>query len=119
MIESELYEHIRSSVPLVGGRVYANIMAQDTQKPALVYTVIKEDVRTGVVSCASDDGSRNRREWMIHTYHESYSANKEVKEEVVAALRSFGHAVFDISIEDGFDEETELYVQLIKFYTGR
>ena len=115
MIEQDLYAHLVAQVPTVEGRVFANIMAQDTPKPALVYTVLTETPAR--LSSACDD-ARNGREWMIHIYHTEYMANKTVKTEVTAALRSFATAVHGIVIEDGFDEESELFVQIIQFKTG-
>lgn len=117
MIEQRLWEHLKLNVPSVSDRVYANIMAQSVSKPALVYTVIEEAVKVSMGSGCNSD--RNRRYWEISSYADAYLLNKNVKEEVVAALKSFEVGVTNIKIEDGFDTQEELYVQHITFNTGK
>jgi len=114
MIETKLWDHLKLNVPSVSSRVFANIINQDTPKPALVYTVGIEI--PGTMTCSSD---KNYREWEITLYGESYSQNKDIKEEVVTALKSFEVDVMGIAIEDGYDTEAELYAQHIQFTTGR
>lgn len=113
MIETELYEHLKTNVPLVEARVFANVMHQDTQKPAMVYTVNFEK------SDPSLDGDCDdvTIDWQIHIYGEEYLSNKLVKNEVKVALKSFNYDVQDVVVQDGFDTESELYVQIINFKT--
>jgi hypothetical protein len=115
MIEQDLYEHLKASVPLVGGRVFANVLHQDTIKPAMVYTVISEKSDDSLLMhCADADVTID---WQIHIYGDAYLANKLVKNEVKSALKSFAHHVEDVVVQDGFDQETELYVQIVNFIT--
>lgn len=115
MIEVEIYEHLKANVPLVGERVFANIMHQDTLKPAMVYTVISESSDTPLSADCTDEDVTIA--WQIHICGEKYHDNKLVKNEVKAALKSFGHGMQDIVVEDGFDTESELYIQIVNFIT--
>lgn len=115
MIETLLYEHLKTSVPLVGGRVFANIMHQDTAKPALVYLVTSERPHMSL----SPECLGSEMEWVIYSYAEAYTQNKEIKNEVIAALKSFSPRAKEIQVSDGFDEESELFVQVIKFKTNQ
>ena len=113
MIEQDFWQHIKSNVPLVDGRVYANVIEQEAPKPAIVYMVQKEIVRG---SCSSDN---RYREWLLHIYAKEYLEAKEIKEQVVIALKSFAVNVQNIEVSDAFEEEAELFVQVIKFNTGK
>ena len=115
MIEQELWEHLKNSVPLVEQRVYANIIAQTTAFPAMVYTVTKE-LATGGPGCADNN---RYREWNITVYAERYLLAKEIKEQIVVALKSFANNVYNIEISDGFEETHELFAQIVNFKTGR
>ena len=113
MIEQELFNHLVVNVPSVSGMVFANILHHDTEKPALVYNVMQE-TSVKSFSCGYDDVDT---EWVIHLYHTEYLKNKEIKNEVKDAIASFPNTVGDITVEDGFDEESELFVQIIQFST--
>jgi len=115
MIEAYLYEHLKTNVPLVGGRVFANILHQDTVKPALVYTVISETPSVSLSGDCSDE--ETERQWEINIYADEYFLNKKVKNEVKVALSSFSHRVADVVIEDSFDMEAHLFVQVVNFKT--
>ena len=113
MIETDLYEHLKASVPLVNERVYANVLRQDVDKPAMVYTVVSERSTPSLgLEC-----EEVVIDWQIHIYGDAYHANKLVKNEVKAALKSFSHHVLDVVVQDGFDEDEELYVQIVNFKT--
>ena len=114
MIEIDLLNHLGENVSSVNGRVFANIMHQNTQKPALVYTVTREEI-SGGIKCV--DSNKRDRDWVIYIYSDRYIEAKEIKNEVADALRSFQHVVKNIIAEDGFDEEAELFVQIITFKT--
>ena len=117
MITAKLWEHLKLTVPSVNDRVFANLMAENTPKPALVYTVVKELVRVNMGGACSSD--RNFRTWEITAYAEGYAQNKSIKDEVVSALKTFEYDVTGIEIEDGFDTQSELYAQHITFNTGK
>lgn len=114
MIEVSLYEHLKSNVSLVEERIFANVMHQDTPKPAMVYTVTEERPHVSL----SPECLGSEVDWVIHIYAEKYIDNKNVKNEVVAALKTFDPRAKEIKVSDGFDEESELYVQVIQFKTN-
>jgi len=111
IIEERLYNHLVANVPSLSGRVFANIMHQDTAKPAMVYTV-NEELTRQEFSCSEIETS-----WVLELYHHEYLSNKEIKNEVKQAVASFPEFVGDIAVEDGYDTDSELYVQIIQFKT--
>lgn len=117
MIEIDLLNHLKANVPSVSQRVFANVFHQNTEKPALIYTVLSEQIAPSLGGGCTD--KINHREWVIHSYAEGYAENKEIKNEVIAALKSFDPIVSGITVEDGFDEQSELFVQIITFQTGK
>ncbi len=117
MIEIDIATHLKDNVPSVGGRVFANVIAQDTPRPVLVYTVVSERVSGGLSGACDHD--RNARSWDITVYAEGYLEAKNIKNEVTAALKSFSYTAKNITAEDGFDEESELFAQIITFNTGK
>lgn len=115
MIEVSLYEHLKANVTSVNERVFANVMHQNTEKPAMVYTVTEERPNVSLsTECLGAD-----MEWVLHIYAEKYTENKTVKNEVVAALKTFEPRAKDIRVSDGFDEQSELYIQVIQFKTNQ
>ena len=116
MIETRLYEHLRDQVTGVGGRVFANIMAQDTDKPALVYLV-----DTGTVDLAQAavclGTPPTETKWEIYVYASAYMEAKTIKNEVRDAMASFSPIPDIFTFGDAFEVESELFVQIIKFTT--
>lgn len=112
MIEDAIYEHLKNNVPLVAGRVFANVLHQSTVKPALVYTVISEKYESSL----GGECKKPVMDWQIHIYGEKYRDNKLVKNEVKDALDALTY-VKNFHAQDGFDEESELFVQVINFTT--
>jgi len=113
MIEVDISQHLITEVPSVEGRVFANVIAQDTVKPVIVYTIVGEYVSG---SCQSDS---NYREWDVTLYTEGYEEGKIIKNEVIAALKSCSHNVKGIVVEDAFETQAELFSQIITFHTGK
>jgi len=117
MIEAELLAHLKDNVSLVSSRVFPNQMEQNTVKPAMVYRVAFEsdDVSLSGEACLE---SGSLMEWEVFIFSNEYLENKTVKNEVKQALYSFGHGIHDVvMVGDGYDEESELYVQELNFKT--
>ncbi len=111
MIEEELFAHLKTNVTSVDERIYPLIMPQNCTKPALVYTVIfdgDEQTINGCVVC-------NNIRFQVDVYSESYAEAKTIKEEVKAALYTFDAYPIDLYTMDGFEEEEELFRQIIDF----
>jgi len=111
MTEADLYSHLSGNVASVSGRVYPNIMPQDCQKPALVYTVISDIDNQGLEGCVSSNNMR----FQVDVYAPSYMEAKTVKNEVKAALYTFSLYPMNLNSTDGFEEEEELFRQIIDF----
>ena len=113
MIEERLYQHLVDHVPSLGGRVYANIMEQDTTKPALVYVIDSERIDGGI-TCDDPDITTV---WELYLYGEGYLTNKQIKDEIRAALSAFDPQPTDWLVEDAVDVEGGLFTQIIHFKT--
>jgi len=111
MIEAALFSHLESSVVSVDGRVYPLVMPQDCEKPALVYTVVNDADNRGVEGCV---GSYDTR-FQVDVYARSYFEAKNIKNEVKSALYAFVHYPEVLNSRDGFEEEEELFRQIIDF----
>jgi len=113
-IESELYLHLKNDTDLntlVSGRVYPNQKPQNGQVPYLVYFIVndKDDI------CMGGSAYQQDVRVQIDCYSKSYSNVKAIKDATKNALYSFKHALNNLSNRDLFEDETELYRQLIDF----
>lgn len=111
MIESILYTHLKDEVTLVDGRVYPMKMAQDSLKPALVYTVIEDSDRQFMSGSFFNSDIRIQ----LDCYAESYLDVQALKAQVKEALYSFDYPPFELSSRDIYEDDTKLYRQLIDF----
>ncbi len=111
MIEQELFTHLKNNVPLVSERIYPLIMPQDCTKPALVYTVVNDGDNKGLEGCISSYDTR----FQVDVYATSYLAAKNIKNEVKSALYAFSSYPEGLNSRDGFEEDTELFRQIIDF----
>ena len=111
MIESALFFYLQAKVPSVGGRVYPLVMPQDCKKPALVYTVVNDSDNRGLDGCV---GSCNTR-FQVDVYAKSYLQAKDIKNEVKNALYLFDHYPEVLNSRDGYEEDRELFRQIIDF----
>lgn len=111
MTEAELYSHLKTNVASVSERVYPLIMPQDCEKPALVYTVISDIDNQGLEGCVSSNNMR----FQVDVYATSYLEAKTIKNEVKAALYTFELYPMELNSTDGFEEEQELFRQIIDF----
>ena len=111
MIEADLFNHLQSKVLSVSGRVYPLVMPQDCPKPALVYTVVNDMDNRGVEGCVSSYNTR----FQVDVYATSYLEAKTIKNEVKGALYLFSHYPEVLNSRDGFEEDQELFRQIIDF----
>ncbi|MDD5406011.1 MAG: DUF3168 domain-containing protein [Sulfurovaceae bacterium] len=112
MIETELLDHLKRQLPALAERIYPQIMPQGCVKPALVYTVVNSSDNQGLEGCVSSENTRVQ----IDVYASSYLEAKTVKNEVKAALYSFGSIPYAMNSRDGvYEEEVGLFRQIIDF----
>lgn len=110
MIEEELYTHLKNNVALVNERIYPLVMPQKSVKPALVYSVISDsDIET--LGCVVGNNIR----FQIDIYGQSYSNVKMIKEELKTALYSFVYKPQNLSVTEGYEEDTKLHRQTFDF----
>ena len=110
-MEEILFAHLKDNVSLVEERVYPLIMPQNCTKPALVYTVVNDMDNQSLGSCVISNEVR----FQLDIYGASYSQVKAVTEEVKTALYSLESYPMGLNSRDGFEEEQELYRQIIDF----
>jgi len=111
MIEADLFSYLKANVSSVNGRVYPLLMPQDCPKPALVYTVVNDADNRGVEGCVSSYSTR----FQVDVYATSYLEVKTIKDEVKNALYVFSHYPEILNSRDGFEEDQELFRQIIDF----
>ena len=112
MIEERLYQHLLSEVSSVEGRVFANVPEQATAKPCVVFAVDLEAIPDGS-NCQMKRKSKIR--FQVDIYGKEYFELKTIKNEVLDALASFKPFITDITVEDGYEDLTQLFVQIVKF----
>lgn len=107
----ELYEHIKTNVPSINNRIYPMIMPQNTTKPAMVYTVINDNDKQTISGCVSTTETL----FQLDIYAESYSQAKTILAEVKSALYTFDKYPSGLNSRDNYEEDTQLFRQLIQF----
>lgn len=115
MIEQEIYEHIRDNVASVNGRIYPQIMPQNCEKPAVVYTIVYDGDEQSISGCVPTQETRIQ----IDIYAGSYLEAISIKDEVKAALYTFAYYPYGLNSMDGFEEDQELSRQIIDFKVRR
>ncbi len=115
MIEQELFAHLRDTVTSVSGRVYPMIMPQDCEKPALVYTVVNAADDQAVSGCVSATETL----FQVDVYASTYAHMKDVTTEVKSSLYTFDSYPMALNSRDIFEEEEELFRQMIEFNTRK
>lgn len=113
-IESELYLHLKNDTglnTLVSGRVYPNQKPQNGQVPYLVYFIVSDNDKQCIGGSAYQQDIRVQ----IDCYSTSYSNVKAIKDATKNALYSFGKPLNSLSNRDIYENDTELYRQLIDF----
>ena len=111
MIEADLFEHLKVNVPAVEERIYPLIMPQDCKKPALVYTVINNGDKQSLSGCVVSIETR----FQVDVYATSYLEGIDIKHEVKAALYLFEHYPVDLNSRDAYEQNEELFRQIIDF----
>lgn len=110
MVEIDLVSHIKQNTPLVSGRVFPQLMPQNSETPSIVYSVTYDsDIET--LGCAVGKNIR----FQVDVYSYSYAEVKATKEQVKTALYSFKHKVMDLSTNDLYEDDTKLHRQRIDF----
>ena len=111
MIESELYTHLRDTIFAVSERIYPQIMPQGCVKPAIVYTIVSDVDYQALSGCVSDNIIRIQ----IDVYALEDLEARQIRNAVKESLYSFGYYPIDLNTMDGFEEEHELFRQIIDF----
>ncbi|UFH59835.1 hypothetical protein [Sulfurovum mangrovi] len=111
MIEAELFAHLKDNVLSVSERVYPLILPKGCKKPALVYSIVIDNDKRSM----SEGGTFNVTRAQIDVYADTHEESVQIKNEVKAALYSFEHHVFNVNTTSMFEEEFELFRQLIDF----
>jgi len=107
-----MINHIADNSPLLQGRLYPNIIPQNTKMPAAVYTVInnRDDQCT-----TTGQAYKSVQRFQIDIYAKTYKEVQQITTEVKNSLYSFNNTPFDISNRDGFETDSELFRQIIEF----
>lgn len=114
MIEIELNTHLRAEIIEVDNRVYPNLMPQNCQKPAIVYSVISS-IESAYQGGWCDGSHDHEIRMQVDIYSASYAEKKEIKDRVIEALKSFKYPIYSIVNRDVFEQKTELFRELIEF----
>jgi len=109
MIEKDLVVALKS----IDERVYPLMMPQDVVFPAMTYQVVFDDANQAT---NGNFTSRDVR-FQVDIYSKSYSEAKGLKDLVVNKVIELGAG--SISAQDLYDNETELFRQLIDFKIRR
>lgn len=115
-IETDLFSHLSSDAPLaglVGTRIYRTKMEQDSEKPAVVFTIVNNKELQAI-------NSREPYGSEVHIQVDCWDSNPdrclEVGEAVQNAMHSFRSKAHDLSSRSLYEENTTLHRQLIEFY---
>jgi len=103
MIEKDLFNTLKN----VCDRVYPMMMPDDAAYPAITYQVVFDGANQATNGNLM---SRNVR-FQVDIYSKSYRESKTLKDEVIASVIELGGG--SISAQDLYEDELELYRQLI------
>jgi hypothetical protein len=109
MIEIDLYNALNS----ICERTYPLIFPDNVIFPAMSYQVIFD----GANQATNGNYMSRDVRFQVDIYSKSYAEAKDLKGQVVASIIFLGAG--DISAQDLYDDETELYRQLIDFNIKR
>ena len=110
MIEADLYQHLKNNTPSISGRIYPKYMPDDCEKPAVVYGVVSDgDIET--LGCVVGSSVR----FQLDIYAQRYADVKAIKQEIKTALYSFAYKPQDMFSQDSYEDETNLYREMIDF----
>lgn len=109
----DLISQLSVEVEGVSGRVYALVMPQDTQTPALVITVITD---IDMQSINNPLPWSSELKLQVDCYADSYKEAKEILSAVKTALYDFEYYPYGLTARDIYEKDTQLHRQLIEFY---
>lgn len=112
-IESDLVTHLKNDSAvsaLVGTRIYPMKAPQSVTNPYITYQVINDNSN----QCLGGSVYQNDTRFQIDCWSTTYSEAKAIKEAVLSALIGFKSSN-SISNMDDYEDETQLYRQLIDF----
>lgn len=110
MIEKKLYAHLIDSCPSLSGRIYPLHLRDDNNYPCLVYrTITNKDVET--LGCSIGSVVRLQLDIFDVSYAKSVLARDEVKN----ALQSFEYKPREIYTHEVYEDQLELYRQIVDF----
>lgn len=109
MIEKDLY----ASLKTVCERVYPLLMPQNVAFPAITYQVVYD----GANQATNGNFSSRDVRFQVDIYSSSYSQSKSLKDSVISNVIVLKGG--DISAQDLYDSENELFRQLIDFKIKR
>lgn len=105
MIEQDLY----SALLTVCERVSPIFMPQDVVMPAIVYQVVYD----GLGQCLSGAVYAKTTRLQVDVYSDTYEEAKSLKEQVISKVIDLKAS--DIASQDLYDQEAQLFRQLIDF----
>ncbi|MBD3795722.1 MAG: DUF3168 domain-containing protein [Epsilonproteobacteria bacterium] len=114
MIEQDIYTAL-SAVVALGNRIYPKIMPQKTDKPAAVYSIVSMVDNSGLSGCVLSQTARAQ----IDIYTLTFEEGVRIRNEVKASLYSSKLSISDMQNFDDYEDETELFRQIIDFSVRR
>lgn len=113
MTEAEVYKLLKNDAgvnALVGGRIYPMVAPQNVVRPYMTYRVV-----AGLkYQCIGGEIYQASYRFQIDAWSETYSNVKAISTAVKSALVGF-MASNNINIEDDYEDESELFRQIIDF----
>ncbi|MBD3838833.1 MAG: hypothetical protein IE878_00405 [Epsilonproteobacteria bacterium] len=102
MIEEKIFEALNEGVESVEGRVFPLYIPQNEQFPALVYTVVTDNIQKGL-SCSTHHYCRLQ----IDIYDNQFENVKKIEEVVKRVMDSFN--LIEYSSQHEFDHESRVF----------
>jgi len=110
VIAKLLYSHLKDNCPSFEGRIYPLYLKEDSKPPCLVYKIVtNRDVET--LGCSIGSVVR----FQLDIFDESYAGCVSLKDEVKNALQSFVYRPFDVYVHEVYENELELYREIVDF----
>lgn len=113
MTESQVYQLLKNNatlITLVNGRVYPIVAPQNVVKPYITYRVV-----SGLkLQCMSGQIYQGSYRMQLDCFSTTYSNVKAISEAVKSALIGFLDSN-NIDIIDDYDDESQLFRQIIDF----
>lgn len=114
MIESDLYAHLSNDTDLsdlVGDNIYPIKAKDGVLTPYITYLIVSNIDITSL----QGDNYENKTRVQLDIFSKSYSEVKEISGAVKSSMYKFKYQIFDFTSRDLFEQDTQLYRQLIEF----